>query len=163
MPNCCRSRLNWGLLTLLAGCATTGDPRSGGLFGWREEQALGRQQALVREDDSARQQADAERDRTTALQSQQHGLSAEASRLQVELDRLLTENTRLEARLRELMQKRQLAAHETARLRKVLADNAQLRSTAVAQAPKGPSPTPTMRANTVNDQNGRLHRELLIL
>jgi len=38
---CCGAVAYW---LMLAGCATTGDPRQGGLFGWSETKARDRQQ-----------------------------------------------------------------------------------------------------------------------
>jgi len=152
------------LLTLVAACSTTGDPRQGGLFGWNEDQAKTRQDMLRRDDESAKHQAAAESERGAALRNRQQGLSSEAGQLKIELDRLLNENTDLESRLRELMTRRQVGGAELVRLRQVLADNERLRSkTRLAALNSGTgSPTP-VEARTVNDLNGRLHREVLIL
>lgn len=152
------------LLAALAGCATTGDPRSGGLFGWSEDQARDRQQALQRDDAAAQQQATQERQGTAQLQTRQAGLSDESTQLKYELDRLLAENTQLENQLRDLMQRRQLGSDELTRLRNVLASNQRLRSATLASTPKAKVGTaPALQVSTFNQQNGELHRELLIL
>ena len=148
-----------------AGCATTGDPRRGGLFGWSEEQAQQRQRSLQQAQTEAQQQAALETQRGAALQGQQARLSAEGSQLRSELDRLLAENGKLEQQLRDLMQRRQLGENEARRLGKLLADNQQLRAGARAAARPGAAPgAPTpMQAQAVNEQNGRLHREVMLL
>lgn len=153
------------LLLLVTACATTGDPRQGGLFGWNEDQAKTRQDTLRRDDATARQQAATESERGATLRNRQQGLSSEAGQLKTELDRLLNENTGLETRLRELMTRRQIGGTELARLRQVLADNERLRSTtrsATLTSGTGTGPA-AADARAVNDLNGRLHREVLIL
>ena len=83
-------------------------------------------------------------------------------RLRSELDRLMTENESLDTQLRELIRRRQLGEGETARLRKLLNDNQRLRAAA-----RVPPPVPKASAappvDAVNEQNGRLHREVMIL
>jgi len=67
-------------LSLLAGCATTGDPRQGGLFGWSEAKARDRQQE--RQDRVAGEEAELAREkaRSRGLEARdattEHGLAA---------------------------------------------------------------------------------------
>lgn len=144
-------------------CTTTGDPRQGGLFGWSEAKAEARQDELKQNEADAQRQAASEQQRSTALRGQQAGLGAEAAWLQAELDRLLAENNDLDSKLRDLMKRRQLGDAETARLRKVLADNERFRE-AARQAPASVAVAPAAtRVNAANEQNGRLHREVMIL
>lgn len=160
------STLRWmplfALALSVAGCGTTGDPRQGGLFGWSEDQANARQVALRQAEANAHQQAAAEQRRTDALRSQQAGLSAEAMRLKAELDRLLHENQKLDAQLRDTMQRRRVGWDEAARLRKILSDNESLRSASRETSAAGGAPSP-IQVDAVNVQNNRLHRELMIL
>lgn len=154
------------LLALAAaatGCATTGDPLQGGLFGWSEEKAQARQASLSQTDAAAQQDAAAQNERAAALRGQRADLTAEAARLRSELDRLLAENSKLDAQLRELMLRRQLGGAEAARLRKLLADNEQVRQSARGAATGGASASALPRVEAMNDQNGRMHREVLIL
>jgi predicted RNase H-like nuclease (RuvC/YqgF family) len=146
-----------------AGCATTGDPLQGGLFGWSEEQAQARQASLRQTDAAAQQEASAENARTAALRGQRSDLTAEAARLRSELDRLLAESSKLDAQLRELMRRRQLGGDEAARLRKLLADNERVRQAARGAASGGASASAQPRVEAMHDQNGRMHREVLIL
>lgn len=154
-----------GLIALsLGACETTGDPRHGGIF-WSDSKALARQDELRRDAAAAQREVDEQTRRGAELRGQQQGLSAEEARLQSEFDRLMTENKSLDSKLRELMKRRQLGEGETARLRRLLADNQRLRAAAhVPMAPKSPATQlPPPPVDAVNDQNGRLHREVMIL
>ena len=154
-----RLRLLPCLLILLAGCATTGDPRQGGLFGWSEEQAIARKDGLEQSDRLAQQQAATEQQRTLALSGRQAALTTTRLQLEAELGRLLEENDKLDAQLRGLMQRQQVGQNDAARLRKILADNAKLRLSARAPATGGALPP----VEAVNAQNARLQREVMIL
>lgn len=154
------------LFIVLAGfvcaCATTGDPGKGGLWGWSEKKAKTRQMQLSQADAAQRQQAASEQQRGDTLRQRQSTLSSEALQLQAELDGLRAENRKLDAQLRELMQKRTLGADEMHRLQGVLADNQRLLSEALAPADDTRAPKNT-DAGELSDQNSRLHRELLAL
>lgn len=144
---------------LAAGCESTGDPRQGGLFGWSEQQAVSRQETLVQDDQLARLQLAQQQQRAATLGDRQVALATETASLKAELARLLDENGALDAQLRGLMQRRRLGQDHAARLRKILADNAQLR--VAARAPGAGSAR--SQAGAVNEQNARLHREVMIL
>ena len=144
---------------LVSGCESTGDPRQGGLFGWSEQKALARQDLLLQDGQLARQQLAAQQQRAATLGDQQVALATETAGLKAELGRLLEENGALDAQLRALMQRRRLGQDDAARLRRMLADNAQLRQAARASASGGARP----QAGAVSDQNARLHREVMIL
>lgn len=159
--HCCHAVLCVIVGSSLVACATTGDPRKGGLFGWSENKATTRQAQLQDAELAQRRRAAAEGQRSDALHRQQNALSGEARQLQAELDALQAENRRLDEQLRGLMRKRQLGAEETQRLSAVLAENQDLLSKTLA-APVEEIPLRTA-ANDLNDQNGRLHRELLAL
>lgn len=148
---------------LLAGCATTGDPRQGGLFGWSEDKAAARQEQLMQNDQLARQQLANEQQRMAALGSQRALLATETARLQAELGRLLEENRMLDTQLRGLMQRRQLRQDHVARLQKMLNDNEQLRVTAHERASNRTQPAAPAQVRAISDQNAQLHREVMIL
>lgn len=158
---CCHVVLCVIVSSSLVACATTGDPRRGGLFGWSENKARSRQAQLQQVELAQRRQAVAERQRSDELHRQQNALSDEARRLQAELDALQAENRRLDEQLRSLLRKRQLGAEETQRLSAVLAENQELLSKTLT-APVEEIPLRTANSE-LNDQNGRLHRELLAL
>jgi septal ring factor EnvC (AmiA/AmiB activator) len=158
----------WGALPtllacLLVSCATTGDPRQGGFFGWDEAQAKTRQQTLEQDETTAQHRAATEQQRTAALQTQRASLNAEASKLRGELKRLLSENQQLEAQLRNLVQRQKLGTQETERLRQVLANNEPLHNTARAVPPHAGKAALLPQVNAVEAQNSRLHREVMIL
>ncbi len=161
--NRCQGRLALlaGALAM-AGCATTGDPRQGGLFGWSEEQAMARRDALGQDEKAAHRQLAIAQDRTAALSSEQAALTTTATDLEGELNRLLEENSKLDAQLRGLMQSRRLKEGQLTRLRGILADNAKARS-----VPRGAASSqvqaPATRSRVLGDQNARLHREVMIL
>lgn len=159
--HCCHAVLYMIVSSSLVACATTGDPRKGGLFGWSENKARTRQEQLQDAELAQRRHAAAERQRGDALHRQQSALSSEARQLQAELDALQAENRRLDEQLRSLMRKRQLGAEETQRLSAVLAENQDLLSKTLT-APVEAIPLRTA-TNDLNDQNSRLHRELLAL
>lgn len=153
-------------LGAIAACQTTGDPREGGLFGWNEDKARERQQALSQQEGDAQRRAEAEKARSGQLQGRQSGLQAESARLQADIDRLLAENTQLERELRELIAKRQLGGDELGRLQQLLAANARARKAALP-APGQTAPRPaalvSAQSDAVNQQNQRLQREVMIL
>jgi len=60
---------------VLAGCASTGDPREGGIF-WSESKAQDRQQALRREDQSTWAQAEQEQAEGAQLRRQRASVRA---------------------------------------------------------------------------------------
>lgn len=147
---------------LIAGCESTGDPRQGGLFGWSEERAIARQEQLGQTDQLARDQLAQEQRRTAMLSTQQVGRVDEAASLEAELGRLLKENGALDAQVRSLLQRQQVGQEQVARLRRMLADNAQLRQATRAPA-SGRTSSTTAQVDAVSEQNAKLHRELMIL
>ncbi len=151
-------------LAALGGCATTtGDPRQGGLFGWNEDQAKVRQQELWQAEQGAQQLVASEQLRTALLDQQRAARATDADRLRRELDRLMDENGKLDAQLRELMQRHQISKDDVQRLRKMLTDNERLRGNA-AQGPQDGALAGAIRpAEAVSEQNSRLHREVMIL
>ena len=155
------------LLSLLAGCQTTGDPRDGGLFGWSEEKARDRQAALEAQSDAARNAAEAERRRHAALSDKEVRLRSEAGELHAHLARLLSENDQLDAELRSLMSRRQMSAGEQQRLSQVLAANtkalAEARKAAAAAPSQQGSALLSQQSETVGRSNRQLHREVLLL
>lgn len=154
-----------GLIMLsLVACETTGDPRHGGIF-WSDSKAQARQDGLRRAAESAQLEVDKQAERGAMLQGHEKDLSAEEARLRSEFDRLMMENEELDSKLRELMKRRQLGEIDTARVRKLLAENQRLRAAAhvsPAQKPSGSQPQQPP-VNAFNEQNGKLHREVMIL
>lgn len=150
---------------LLAGCATTGDPQSGGLFGWSENKARERQHELARRDRAAHDRAADEQARSAALHERQDALDAEARQLQQELARLQQENRGLDARLRKLLQQRRLAEGERRRLQSVLDENtAWLAAQDAAPAARDSDIASRRRtANQTSQRNDRLQREVSAL
>ncbi|MBN8739695.1 MAG: hypothetical protein BGP24_05070 [Lysobacterales bacterium 69-70] len=147
---------------LLTGCATTGDPQSGGLFGWSENKARERQHELARRDRAAHDRAADEQARSAALRGQQDALDAEAQQLQQELVRLQQENRTLDARLRKLLQQRRMAEGERQRLQSVLDENtAWLAAQAAAPAARDDDVASRRRsADQASRRNERLQREV---
>lgn len=148
-------------LLLLAGCATTGDPRKGGMFGWSREKADARLASLEAQNASEERHAAFAQRRSEELGDRKDNLDDEAARLRAEIDSLMSENLVLESRLRKLMIDRTLDEAETSRLQALLAQNAALHEAAVA-----PSAQPVQeagRADAIHQQNGRLHREVMAL
>lgn len=149
-----------GLLTVA--CATTGDPRQGGLFAWSEEKAIARQEQLRQDNLRAQGQLALERQRMADLAGRRLDLATESAGLEAEVTSLLDENSALDTQLRTLVQRRQLKQGEAVRLQKLLAENERLRATArtaaIRQAPRAPN-----QAKAINEQNTRLHREVMIL
>ena len=149
---------------LLAGCATTGDPQRGGLFGWSENKARERQHELVRRDRAAHDRAADEQARGEVLHERQDALDAEARQLQQELARLQQENRSLDARLRKLLQQRRLAEGERRRLQSVLDENAAwLTAQAAAPAARNDVASRRRSAEQTSQRNDRLQREVSAL
>ena len=61
-------------LGTLASCQTTGDPSQGGLFGWSENKAQGRQQALQQHLNYVEGNNAYQRDRSAQLEQQKRQL-----------------------------------------------------------------------------------------
>ena len=61
-------------LGTLASCETTGDPSQGGLFGWSEGKAQGRQQALQQHLNYVEGNTAYQRDRSAQLEQQKRQL-----------------------------------------------------------------------------------------
>lgn len=149
------------LLTLTAvGCQTTGDPTQGGLFGWSEKKAQQRQQALEQENTDAQNQLSSSQQQQTQLRGQQASLQTESARLHGEIDRLMTENGQLEEQLRGLARQHRLDETEFARLNAVLDQNEKLRQ--MIRTNYG-APPPQAQPDVVNNQNNRLHQEIMLL
>lgn len=170
------------VISLLASCQTTGDPRQGGLLGWSEDKAVQRRTALEQEEADAKRKSEAEIQKGQALRDRKGVVQGEVVQAQRELDALLSENAKLQADLESLMLRQQLSAGELQRLRMVLAANIRLRqqvalnspSTSASSRPKAgsevaatrqsaPSVPSDARARLVNDQNATLHREIMAL
>jgi septal ring factor EnvC (AmiA/AmiB activator) len=147
---------------MVSACETTGNPREGGLFGWSHKKADERQQELEREDASAQQRVTSEEQRRQGLQTKQAGLSTEALRLQGEVDRLMGENRQLEAQLRQMMGRKQLGAEQLARLTDVLKQNERLRQS-LASPSGGGGLAAEKQPDAINEQNQKLHREIMAL
>lgn len=152
-------------VAMLAGCATTGDPQRGGLFGWSESKARDRQHELTRRDMAARDRVADEQIRGDALRERHDGLDAQAQQLQQELERLQQENRALDARLRDLLKQRRIGESERQRLQAVLAENHDwLTAQAAAPAtPDGDVATRRFAVDQANQRNGRLQREVVAL
>lgn len=148
---------------LLTGCATTGDPNRGGLFGWRESKARERQRELVRRDDAAWARADGELARNERLRDERGALDTELERLREELNRLGAENRALDAQLRTLIDRRALGLDEKRRLDALLADNAHWLAAAAAPAGRGDVAAQRVIVEQANRRNDALHRELVAL
>lgn len=153
-----------GLVLLAGGCATTGDPQQGGLFGWRENKARDRHQELQRREGSAQARVDDEYRHGESLRSRYGMLDAEAQRLKDELDRLSAENRALDAQLRNLLRQQRLGETEKRRLQSLLAENSDWLD-ASARAAAAENDIAVRRADVENASahNARLHRELFAL
>ena len=147
----------------VGGCSTTGDPTSGGLFGWSETKARDRQSDLEQQEVAARAAAEQARVEAGSASEKKRSLTEDARRLEAELDQLLTTNADLESQLRSLLSRRRVSVGELARLRSVLASNERVRRQAEAtrhdraEAAMRPEVAPMSR------QNESLHREIQIL
>lgn len=160
-----RSAVVMAIAVLLAGCATTGDPQRGGLFGWSENKARDRQHELTRRDMAARDRAADEQTRGDALRERHDNLDVQAQQLQQELENLQQENRALDARLRSLLQQRRIGEGERQRLQAVLTENndwltAQITTPAT---PDGDIATRRFAVDQAHQRNGRLQREVLAL
>ncbi len=102
------TRVIWAMLVALYGaaCATTGDPRAGGLFGWSEERARTRQVTRQRQAAGAEWEVAMERQRQTEL-------AHEAARSASDLGRAHANEARASEALRE---KEEEMIHKTERL-----------------------------------------------
>lgn len=151
----------------LAACQTTGDPRSGGLFGWSEDKARQRQASMEQDAALARRSADEERQRGAALTEKQSQLRSEVHTLQLQLARLLTENQSLEYDARNLLAKGQNRAAELSRLRQILEASTRARTEAqrVASQPatSGQTEALSRQSDVVRQYNQQLHREVMLL
>lgn len=109
-----------GCVCLLSACTTTGDPRSGGLFGWRESQAKERQEALHREIN----ETEADTRRQTGEYTYLKGARDDAAKRVAELNKvytaLLAENAELRARVQSLAAQHERASENLAHLQKRL-------------------------------------------
>ncbi|WP_257386748.1 hypothetical protein [Tahibacter caeni] len=152
-------------LALLSGCATTGDPQQGGLFGWSESKARERQHELTHRDMAARDRIADEQARGDALRERHDDLDAQARQLQQELERLRQENRDLDARLRALMRLRRLDDGERRRLQALLAGNGEwLATQAATPAPSdGDVASRRIAVDRANRRNGQLQREVVAL
>lgn len=148
-------------LLSLSACETTGDPGKGGIF-WSESKAKDRQHALEQQDREAQQQLSSEQRQQQGLQRQEAGLQSESTLLQAEIDRLMSENTGLEGHLRALMSQKQLGESELTRLQGVLAQNERLRA-ALRTGSGNPASASATQSQTLNEENERLHREVMLL
>ena len=154
-------RIGWFILAMsVSACATTGDPRQGGLFGWSEKKAQERQTGLERDNSDAQSQLSAEQQQQRTLHGQEVSLQAESAHLRGEIDRLMAENTQLEGELRRLVNDKQLGEAELTRLDGVLAENDRLRLTLRSGSTAPPLQT---QPDVVNDQNNKLHEEIMLL
>lgn len=86
-------------VTGLTGCASTGDPNQGGLFGWSETKAQQRQHDLRRESESAGQAASAESGRTAGLQKKRADMEAQLASQRRQMDFLERDLKSIQANL----------------------------------------------------------------
>jgi len=144
---------------LLAACATTGNPRSGGYFGWSKAKADADVANLQQASNAARQEQLQEQQKSKELQQHQGQLAGDASDLRAQLDQLLHKNTELQQQLSDLLQRNQLKTGQIARLQKTLAQNRQLRQRLES------SGSSVSRADTdaVDKQNEELVEDILSL
>lgn len=153
-----------GLVLLAGGCATTGNPQQGGLFGWSENKARDRHQELERRQRAAEARLDGEERLGGELRDRYSVLDGEAQRLKDELGRLSAENRALDAQLRNLLAQRRLGENETRRLQTLLAENGQwLAATASAAAAEDDIAGRRAEVEDASAHNARLHRELFAL
>jgi septal ring factor EnvC (AmiA/AmiB activator) len=149
-----------GLLALATtACQSTGDPTQGGIF-WSESKTQQRQRALEQQNAAAQGRLAADQQQQSQLQAREGSLQAKSARLRAEVDHLMSENTQLENRLRDLLQRRSLGEAELARLNGVLAQNERLRQLIRSSATAAPNEG---LPDTVNDQNNELHHEIMLL
>lgn len=147
------------LIAALTGCATTGDPTQGGLFGWSQQKAEARQAALEQQADADRQAAEAERERSMQLYEQKTAVSAQVSQLRADLARETEQNTDLDKQLRALMQQRRLGQAEVARLNGELRDNERKREA----LRNGTIAVTSASIDDARKRNEELRREILLL
>ena len=84
-------------LSLLAGCSTTGDPKSGGLFAWRESQAQQRQDQLHADITAAEAETRRLADEYDYLKGARNAAADRVAGLRQLVDALLAENAKLRA------------------------------------------------------------------
>jgi len=153
-----------GLVLLAGGCATTGDPQQGGLFGWSENKARDRHQALELQKGAAEARLGHEEHAGAHLRDQYVALDSEAQRLKDELDRLGAENRVLDAKLRHLLQQQRFGETEKRRLQALLAENDHwLAAKANAAATEHDIASRRADVESASAHNARLHRELFAL
>lgn len=109
-----RIALSTLVLFVLSGCKTTGDPTSGGLFGWSEDKAKTRQQNLSQQlADKQSQVADAQQ-QNKQLEAKNASLLKIKSQQQAVLEKLLIEQSRLTQQLQRLKKQNKLSSQELA-------------------------------------------------
>lgn len=157
---------------LIAGCATTGDPRQGGLFGWSESKADDRQEALQREANESVRSAEQEKAKTRDIQARESALKSGVEQLRSQLDKLIAENQRLESELKDLARTKSLRSDELERVRAHLAQNERIRQLARVAATQSRDKAISSAqsrdkaissTDMVDEQNQRLQKEILFL
>lgn len=96
------------LCLLLSGCATTGDPNQGGLFGWSEDKARTRQNHFNQEAYTNRQAADGEHQFLKRATDEREQLVREQAALDSRIEQQIKENKKLLADLDLLIRKKNL-------------------------------------------------------
>lgn len=151
----------------LSACETTGDPRSGGLFGWSEEKARQRQESMEQDAALARRNVDEERLQQVILMQKQSQLRSEIRALQTRLDKLLKDNGLIEESARKLLVTRKNSTVELSRLQQML--DASTRACAearrIARLPATPRQVEVLsrQSDVVRQYNQQLHREVMLL
>ena len=108
------------VMTLLAGCQTTGNPTQGGLFGWSEEQAKQRQATMQSELQYKRQELRAEENEKEGLQKQSAAVNNKIRQYQSNLEILLQEQSNLKAQIEQLQAEDKLSSD---RIQKIYQQN----------------------------------------
>jgi uncharacterized protein YPO0396 len=155
------------LLTLLAACETTGDPRQGGLIGWSEQKAVERQRTFEAERVAAQNKLLQETQRGSELATRQSQLSSEVQSLQASLAGAIAENNVLEAHLIQLVGQRKLGNAELGRLQQTLDSSRRTRAAALLAAADPATPPSAdelvRHSKAVNQHNQQLHGAVMLL
>lgn len=145
------------LLFIVFGCATTGDPTKGGLFGWSEEKAKVRRTELEREANEARVRAREAKENQSNLNEREKGLDFQVKTLNNQLTRLMQENAALREEFEELMQQNNTLTEELTALQN------ELRQTQEEWSTPPPMSFSEVQAQKVRQQNKRLNAAILLL
>ena len=148
-----------GLLVCgLVGCATTGDPRQGGLFGWREAQAQQRLQQFETQAEQAQAQQHEAGMHSHELTAHKVELTKDVDQLRDRLISLQAENERLYDQLLTLGKQTNLNQTELDALYITLQENEKIRRQLDTQQPQA-----NHMVQIMENQNQKLHRDILFL